>query len=214
MMAQELLEKLAEAVSSYHQESAKRLAREALERGIKPLDAVEQGLSKGLLEVGRRFEAREIFLADLLLSAETFKAGLEVLEPEIAKITKTRKMKGRIVLGTVRGDAHDLGKDIVSVLLKAAGYSVVDLGVDVLPEKFVESVKASKTDIVGMSCLLTTCLNSQRETINALKQAGYMGKVIIGGAASTQKWAEEIGADAAAETASEGVNKIEQLMAQ
>jgi len=206
--------KLAKAVADCDPELARHLAAQALKNGIDPLEAIERGLSTGMAEVGRKYEAREYFLPDLIMGGEAFKAALGVLEPELLRKMKTRTIKGKVVLGTVAGDLHNLGKDIVGALLRAAGYEVHDLGVDVAADKFLESVKAQKPHVLGMSTLLTSALFVQREVLAALRETGLRKyvKVIIGGAASSENWAREIGVDDFAESASEGVRKIGNLV--
>lgn len=214
-MHQETIERLAQAVSNCDVEMALWLANDSLRNGVDPLETIEKGLSRGMAEVGEKYEAREYFLPDLIMGAEAFKAALEVLQPELVKQMKTRAIKGRVVLGTVAGDLHNLGKDIIGALLRAAGYDVYDLGVDVSSSKFLGSAKTRKPDVLGMSTLLTSALFVQREVMVGLREAGLSKgvKVIIGGAATSESWAREIGVDDFAETASEGVKKIERLVA-
>jgi len=214
-MSEGIFRRLEQAIGNCDPELARQLAKEALTNGVDPLEAIEKGLSRGMAEVGRKYEAREYFLPDLIMGGEAFKAALEVLEPELLRKMKTRTIKGKVLLGTVAGDLHNLGKDIVGALLRAAGYDVYDLGVDVPSSMFLDSAKVQKPNVLGMSTLLTSALFVQREVIAGLREAGLRKgvKVIIGGAATSENWAKEIGVDDFAESASLGVKKIEKLVA-
>jgi len=202
----EILSKLRDAVVNLDIEGIQEACREAIEAGIPAYRAVTDGMAKGMDVVGEKYEKGEYFLAELIMAGEVMKEGMKILEPHL-KGGEVKKI-GKVVIGTVRGDLHDIGKNIVVTLLEAAGFEVVDLGVDVPPEKFVEAVKQNKPDIVGMSALLTTTMIEMENVIKALKEAGLRDKVkiIIGGAPITQEYAEKIGADAAAKDAVEGVN--------
>jgi trimethylamine corrinoid protein len=193
----EILEKLAKAVLEGNPEEVERLATESLKIGIDPIKAIEEGLSKGIGEAGQKFEKGNFFLPDLIMSAEAMKAGLKILEPELKKSNSVLKTVGSIVIGTVEGDIHDIGKSIVVSLLTAAGFKVYDLGIDVSVEKFVKAVKELKPDILGLSALLTVTTPRQRDVIEALKKEGVRDQVlvIVGGGSVTQEWANEIGAD-------------------
>ena len=175
---------------------------------------MENGLAKGIREVEEKFERGEYFLLDLMLSAEAMKAGLKVLKPEIEKQSKKTRGTGKFLIGTVEGDLHDIGKTIVKTMLTAEGFEVIDLGVDVPDQKFVEKVKKHKPDILGLSALMTTTRIKQRDIINALKKANLRDqvKVMIGGAAVTPEWCEKIGADAFGEDAIDAVNKAKTLI--
>jgi len=202
----EILGKLRDAIVNLDIEGVQKACREAVDAGILAYKAVTDGMAKGMEIVGEKYENGEYFLAELIMAGETMKEGMKVLEPYL-KGGEVKKI-GKVVIGTVRGDLHDIGKNIVVTLLNAAGFEVVDLGVDVSPEKFVETVKQNNPDIVGMSALLTTTMIEMENVIKALKEAGLRDKIkiIIGGAPITQEYAENIGADAAARDAVEGVN--------
>jgi len=206
MSKQEVLARLRDAIVNLDIDGVKRAAREALDVGITPYEAVMDGMAKGMEVVGQKYEAGEYFLAELIMAGETMKEGLSVLEPYM----KAGDMKhiGRVVIGTVEGDLHDIGKNVVITLLTASGFEVVDLGVDVPAEKFVEAVKQYKPDIVAMSALLTTTMVNMAKIIKALEQAGLREKVkvIVGGAPLTEEYAKQIGADAYGRDAVEGVN--------
>ncbi|MBS7267525.1 MAG: corrinoid protein [Candidatus Freyarchaeota archaeon] len=207
---EELLKKMADAVVNLNVEEAKRSAEEALKSGISPLEAINEGFSKGLRRVGELFENKEYFLADMIMAAEAFKAGMEVLKPYIKK---GGKKKGVIVIGTVKDDIHDLGKNIVTTLLSSEGYEVHDLGIDVPAEEFVKKAQEVKADIVGLSALLTTTMERIPEVIEALKEAGLdKVKVIVGGRPVTPEFAEEVGADAYCEDAVKALDVIKRIL--
>jgi len=203
---EEILKKVADAIVNLDIDNIQRLCKEAVEAGIPAYKVVTEGMAKGMDVVGQKYEANEYFLAELIMAGETMKEGMKVLEPYL-KSEETRSL-GKIVIGTVRGDLHDIGKNIAATLLSSAGFEIIDLGVDVSPEQFVDAVKKNKPDIVAMSALLTTTMIEMENTIKALKEAGLRDKVkiIIGGAPITPEYAEKIGADAAAKDAVDGVN--------
>jgi len=206
MRKQEVLAKLRDAVVNLDIDGVKRAAKEAIDAGVTPYEAIMEGMAKGMEIVGQKYEAGEYFLAELIMAGETMKEGLSVLQPYM----KTGDMKhiGKVVIGTVEGDLHDIGKNVVITLLTASGFEVIDLGVDVPAEKFVEAVKQYKPDIVAMSALLTTTMVNMAKVIKALEQAGLRDKVkiIVGGAPLTEEYAKQIGADAYGRDAVEGVN--------
>ncbi|MEM0049351.1 MAG: corrinoid protein [Candidatus Bathyarchaeia archaeon] len=206
MSWEEILGNIKSAIVNLDIENIQRLCLEAIKAGIPAYDIIMKGFSKGLEIVGENYERGEYYLAELVVAGETVKEGMKVLEPYL-KGDEAQKI-GKVVIGTVRGDLHDIGKNIVAILLKASGFDVIDLGVDVPPERFVEAVREHKPDIVAMSALLTTTMNEMENVIKALKEAGLRNnvKVIIGGAPVTDEFAKKIGADAAAKDAVEGVN--------
>jgi len=203
---EEMLSRIRDAIVNLDIDNIGRLCEEAVKAGVPAYEVVMDGMAKGMEIVGEKYERNEYFLAELIMAGETMKEGMKVLEPYL-KAGELKKI-GKVVIGTVRGDLHDIGKNIVATLLSAAGFEVVDLGVDVSPEKFVEAVKENNPDIVGMSALLTTTMVEMEEVIKALKESGLRDKVkvIIGGAPITEEFAKKIGADAAAKDAVEGVN--------
>jgi len=211
----DILERLANSVLEGNSEAAKTAVADALANHVDPLEAVENGLAKGLRDVGRRFEAGEMFLMQLILSGEAMKTGLELLKPEMLKQKKQLAVSGRFLIATVEGDIHDIGKSIVAAMLTAEGFDVVDLGVDIPDKVFVEKTKELKPDILGLSALMTTTRTKQRDVIEALKRAGVRNdvKVIVGGATVTPEWAKEIGADAYGEDAIDATKKTRQLLA-
>jgi corrinoid protein of di/trimethylamine methyltransferase len=214
MNAENIIEKLRLAVLDYNLEEAASAAREIIRMGIDPLKAIEEGLAQGIREVGSKFANGEVFLPELIMAAETMKKALEVLEPELKKEKKERKTLGKVLLGTVAGDIHSIGKTIVASMLSANGFEVYDIGEDVPAEKFVEKVKELKPDILGLSALLTTTLPEQKVVIETLKKEGLRDKVkvIIGGAPTSKEWAKEIGADGYGADAAEAVEVVKKLL--
>jgi 5-methyltetrahydrofolate--homocysteine methyltransferase len=185
----------------------------ALDRGLEPKAILEQGMIAAMTEVGRLFEAGEYFVPELLIAARAMKAGLAILKPYLvqAKVKAT----GKVAIGTVQGDLHDIGKNLVGMMLEGAGFEILDLGTDVSPEKFVAAVKSTEVDILAMSALLTTTMPTMQVTIEALKQAGRRDqvKVIVGGAPLTDQYARQIGADGYAPDASRAVVLAKSLLA-
>lgn len=205
---------LTEAVIHGDKDAVERMAQEALAAGVDPLEAIEKGLRPGLDAVGERFGKGECFLPELVMGAEAMQAGLRVLQPALKGATERQKAKGTVVLGSVAGDVHDIGKNIVKALLEARGFTVVDLGVDVSDERFVRAVQEWKPNILGLSALMTTTMLHQRSAIEALTRAGLREKVkvMVGGAVVTREWAQQIGADAHGIHAMDAVEKAEILV--
>ncbi|MEM2015704.1 MAG: corrinoid protein [Candidatus Methanomethylicia archaeon] len=213
-MREIILNKLMEAILNYDIEGAIKAAEEALKYGLDPIDAIENGLAKGIKIVGEKFGSGEIFLTELAIAAEAMKEALKIFEPAILKSGRERKVLGRIVIGTVEGDIHDIGKNIVSTLLMASGFEVIDLGVDVPVEVFVEKVKELKPDILALSALMTTTMIKMVDVIKALEREGLRDKVkvMIGGAPTSKDWAREIGADGHGVDAIEAVEVAKKLI--
>ncbi len=195
------LKQLYDAVLNGNAKVAKSVTEQALAEGVDPQKLVTGYMIPAMDEVGRRFEKNEYFVPELLISARAMKAALELIRPLLT--ARGDKPVGRVAIGTVKGDLHDIGKNLVASLLEGGGFEVIDLGVNVTPEKFIETVNAKQANIVAMSALLTTTMPAMKTTIDALKQAGVRDKVkvLIGGAPITQKYAEEIGADGYSESA-------------
>jgi trimethylamine corrinoid protein len=210
----DVLNQLQEAVIAGDPERARELAAQALAASIAPLDAIDQALNPGMQIVGDRYECGDYFIPDLMMAAEAMKAAMEELEPELTARQEQRQILGTVVIGTVEGDIHEIGKSLVATMLGAAGFQVHDLGVDVPVSRFVEQVKATNANVVGLSALLTTTMRNQEVVIEALKEAGLREgvKVVIGGAPASPEWAETIGADAYAENANEAVGVVKQLL--
>jgi 5-methyltetrahydrofolate--homocysteine methyltransferase len=195
------LKELYEAVVSGNAKATQAITQQALAEGVDPLKLVNDYMVPAMDEVGRRFEANEYFVPELLISARAMKASLELIRPILT--ARGDKPVGRVAIGTVKGDLHDIGKNLVGSLLEGGGFEVIDLGVNVSPEKFIATVNEKQANIIAMSALLTTTMPSMKTTIDALKQAGVREKVkvLIGGAPITQKYADEIGADGYSENA-------------
>jgi len=207
-----ILTNLKESIVNLNIEGIKKAAEDALKIGMPAYKAIIDGMAKGMEIVGQKYENGEYFLAELIMAGETMKEGMSVLEPHLK--AGDVKSAGKVIIGTVKGDLHDIGKNIVATLLMAANFEVVDLGVDVLAEQFVEAVKKNSPNIVAMSALLTTTMIEMENVVKALQEAGLRQKVkiIIGGAPITPDFAKKIGADATAKDAVEGVRICNQLM--
>lgn len=197
-------------------DTASGLAQQAVAAGVTPLDAINNGYVPGMHEVGEQFGRGQMFLPDMMASAEAMRAAMAVLEPELKKQGAERPMSGIVVLGTTKGDIHEIGKTLVGTLLTAHGFRVHDLGVDVPGEKFAVKARELNADIVGVSALLTTTMRNQKGVIEALEKAGLRTqvKVMVGGAPVSRRWAEEIGADGYAKDAMSAVALARELMDQ
>jgi 5-methyltetrahydrofolate--homocysteine methyltransferase len=184
----------------------------ALDAGIGPSQILNDGMVAAMAEVGRLFEEGEFFVPEMLISARAMKTGMEVLKPHLAQAEV--RSAGKVVIGTVQGDLHDIGKNLVAMMLEGAAFEIIDLGADVSPERFVETVRESGAQVVAMSALLTTTMGSMRVTIDALKAAGLRDqvRVIVGGAPLSAKYAQEIGADGFAMDASQAVQEARKLV--
>ncbi len=210
----EILKQLQEAVILGEPNQARELAAQVLDAGIVPLTAIEEALNPGMEIVGDRFESGEYFIPDLMMAAEAMKGAMAVFEPALMARQEQRQVLGTVVIGTVEGDIHEIGKSLVGTMLSAAGFQVHDLGVDVPAGEFVEQVQETGANVVGLSALLTTTMRNQEAVIEALKEAGLREQVlvIIGGAPTGPEWAQTIGADAHAENANEAVGVVKQLL--
>jgi corrinoid protein of di/trimethylamine methyltransferase len=215
-MTSPLFHSMQQAIIDGDPEAAAELAKRTLAENIDPLEAINQGFLPGMQVVGREFGAGQLFLPDVVLAAEAMKKASAVLEPEMKKRGSQRNSLGRVVLGTVKGDVHEIGKSLVGTLLSANGFEVFDLGVDVPFEKFAEKAREVNASIVGVSALLTTTMTGQRGVIEALADLGLRPqvKVMVGGAPVTRSWAEEIGADGYAEDAIGAVELAKRLVNQ
>ena len=207
-----LLSDIAEALIDGNAPRVKALTGEALTKGISPIDIVNSGLIKGMDVVGEQFRKMEISVPEVLISARAMHTGLEILKPLLSE--QKVEPRGIFMIGTVKGDIHDIGKNLVGMLMEGAGFEVIDLGVDVPPEKFVEAVKTENPDIVGMSALLTITMQEMEEIIEAIEEAGLRTevKIMVGGAPLTQEFADKIGADAYGEDARDAVEKAKTLL--
>lgn len=207
MEKEAMLQKLAQAVIEGEPEEAESLAKEALASGLDPLDCITNGLTVGIQKVGELFSSGEFFLPELIIGADAMKKALEILEPALVGDQK-RDVVATVVLGTVQGDLHEIGKTLVGTMLTANGFEVIDIGVDQPPEAFITAIKDSGATIVGASALLTTTMLQQEKLIQALEEEGIRKsvKVMIGGAPVTASFSEKIGADGYAEDAISAVN--------
>lgn len=213
-MNDELFKQMAQAIIQGDDELAVKLARGSIEDGIDPLEAINKGFVVGVNHVGDEFSSGNAFLPELVMAGEAMKAAVEVLEPELEKRGTKREILGRVVLATVEGDIHDIGKTLVGTMMSSAGFEVIDMGVDVPIMKIVEKAREADADIVGVSALLTTTMVKQRDVIEALDDVGLKGKVkvMVGGAPVTRAWMEEIGADGYSEDAIGAVTVAKELM--
>jgi len=205
------LKALADAVIKGDQNKALEITKAAIEEGTAAKDILDNGLIAGMDIVGARFKKNEVYIPEVLISARAMKMAMEVLEPELVKAGV--EPVGKLLIGTVQGDLHDIGKNLVAMMLKGAGFEVIDLGVDVEPEKFVQQAKAANAQLIGMSALLTTTMPGMEKTIKAVKDAGIPVKVMIGGAPVTQDYADRIGADGYAPDAASAVDTAKSLVA-
>lgn len=209
---EDVIHNLKDAVKNYDPEAAEAAAKRVIEEGLDPVKAISD-LTEDLREIGDKFGTGEIWFIDLMAAAHTVQAAVRVLEPEIMRRGLKQKTMGKFLIGTVGGDIHDIGKNIVVLLLMANGFEVIDIGVDVPVEVFVEKVREIKPDFLGLSSLLTSSMPEQRKVIDALAENGLREtvKVIIGGAAVNERWAEEIGADGYAEDAVDAIRVTKAL---
>ena len=214
MEKEKLFLEMKESVVEGEIEEAGALAKKSVELDIHPLESIEEGFTPGINEVGDNFSQGEMFLPELVAAAEAMKAALTVLEPALLKKQAKRVTLGRVVIGTMYNDIHDIGKDMVASMLTAAGFEVFNLGINVPSETFVEKVDELKPDILGLSALLTTTMPEQEVVIKALEKAGLRQgvKVVVGGAPINQGWADSIGADGFAEDAIEAVKLAKKLV--
>ena len=205
------LKALADAVIKGDQNAAMEITKAALEEGTAPKSVLDDGLIAGMDVIGARFKKNEVYIPEVLIAARAMKMAMEILEPELAKAGV--KPVGKFLIGTVQGDLHDIGKNLVAMMLKGAGFEVIDLGVDVTAEKFIEQVKAADVHVVGMSALLTTTMPGMEKTLKALRDADVTAKIIVGGAPVTQDYADKIGADGYAPDAASAVDVAKSLVA-
>jgi len=198
-----LFEAMKKSIIEGEEEVAARLAQQAIAEGVPALEAIERGFVQGINEVGRAFGCQEMFLPDLVRAGVAMKVAMRTMEPALVKAGASRPPAGKVVLGTVKGDIHEIGKNLVATMLTANGFEVTDLGVDVPAEAFVAKVRETGARIVGLSALLTTTMPGQQEVIRRLEEAGLRRdtRVIIGGAPVTREWVKEIGADGFSEDA-------------
>jgi len=206
------LKELSEVLFRGDVSRVKEITQSALQEKVDPKEILEQGLIKGMKIVGIKFKNNEIFLPEVLLASRAMYGGMELLQPELIK--SGVKAVGKVIIGTTKGDLHDIGKNLVAMMLKGGGFEVIDLGIDVSPEKFLKASQEHQPDIVGISALLTTTMSSMMDVITVLKRAGLKDrvKVMVGGASVTQEFADEIGADVYAANAASAVDKARELV--
>lgn len=207
------LEKIFEGILDGNAKLVVEEVQKALDAGIEPAEILNQGMIAAMGEVGRLFEEGEYFVPEMLIAARAMQKGLEVLKPFLTDADV--QSPGKVAIGTVKGDLHDIGKNLVAMMLEGAAFEVIDLGTDVSPERFIQAVRENGAQIIAMSALLTTTMPNMKNTIEALKEAGLRDKVkvMIGGAPVTQTYADQIGADGFAEDASRAVAKARSLLA-
>ena len=204
------LKALSEAIIKGDQKSAVDITKAALDEGMGPKKVLEEGLIAGMNVIGVRFKANEVYIPEVLIAARAMKMAMELLEPKLAEAGV--EPIGKAMVGTVQGDLHDIGKNLVVMMLKGAGFQVTDVGVDVSPEAFVEKAKECGAKVVGLSALLTTTMPAMEKTIQTIKESGLEIKTMIGGAPVTQAYADKIGADGYAPDAASAVDKAKELL--
>jgi 5-methyltetrahydrofolate--homocysteine methyltransferase len=207
-----IVQEIYEGVINGQNPVVQQKVREALEAGVDPALILNQGMIAAMAEVGRRFEEGEYYVPEMLIAARAMQGGLAILKPHLQ--SSDIKSAGKVVIGTVKGDLHDIGKNLVAMMLEGAGFEIVDLGTDVSPQKFVDAARSSNADIIAMSALLTTTMTNMKTTVAAVEEAGLRGKVkiMIGGAPVTDSYAKQIGADGYGVDASRAVSVAKTLM--
>ena len=213
-MSEELFQAMRQSIIDGAPDAARNLAETAVQQGIGPLAAIHDGYVPGMSHVGEQFAQRHLFLPDMVAAAEAMKAAMAVLEPELKRLGTDRPSAGTIVMGTAKGDIHEIGKTLVGTLLGANGFTVHDLGVDVSAEKFAAAARELRADVVGVSALLTTTMKWQKSVIELFDREGLRPqvRVIIGGAPVTRQWSEEIRADGFAKDAVSAVGLVQKLL--
>ncbi|MDI3539847.1 MAG: trimethylamine corrinoid protein [Methanolobus sp.] len=207
---EQIIAKAKAAILDFDEDAAAEAAEESLAAGISPADVIQDGYTAAMNEIGEQFEAGTLFLPHVIAASEAMNAGVAILTPALEKLGGETKSRGKIVIGTIEGDIHSIGKDIVATMLKIEGYQVFDLGRDVPIKSFVEKAKQVGAEVVASSALMTTTMVNQIQIEEQLKEAGVRGslKTMVGGAPVTQDWAKKIGADIYGENATDVVNKL------
>lgn len=213
-MSEELFSQMMQSIIEGDSDLAAQLAEKAIQDGVDPLEAITRGFVLGINHIGTEFACGNAFLPELVMSGEAMKAAVNVLEPEMVRRGTHREMLGKVVLATVEGDIHEIGKTLVGTMLSAAGFQVYDLGVDAAPQTIIRKALEVNADIIAMSALLTTTMVKQREVIDELQKEGFRSrfKVIVGGAPVTSDWVQKIEADGYSEDAIGAVNLARQLV--
>ncbi|MHC4075903.1 MAG: corrinoid protein [Planctomycetota bacterium] len=203
------LKVLAEAVINGDQATAVEITKSAIKEGTAAVNILNDGLIEGMNTIGARFKKNEVYIPEVLIAARAMKSAMEILEPELVKAGV--KPVGKFLLGTVQGDLHDIGKNLVGMMLKGAGFNVIDIGIDVAPGKFVTHANSTGAGLIGLSTLLTTTMPAMENTVKTLRQAGITAKILVGGAPVTQAYADKIGADGYAADAATAVDIAKSL---
>jgi len=213
MSDSEILKRISSCVQDGDNDGCVAFVKEALASGVKPLVVVDEGLSAGIRVVGEKFGTGELFLPDLMMAVEAMKEGMKIVEPELKKMKVEKKSLGIVLLGTVYGDIHDIGKSIVGTMLELNGFTVFDLGVSVPGKAFVDKIREDKPQVLGLSALLSTTMREQKEVVEAVKKGGLRNnvRIIVGGAPVSEQWAEEIGADGYGANAELAVQLVKKL---
>ncbi|MHA1238445.1 MAG: cobalamin B12-binding domain-containing protein [Candidatus Odinarchaeia archaeon] len=214
-MSSELLQEIYDAIFSFDDEAVYEAVKKALEKGVDPIKIIQEGITRALRDIGEKYEKGEFFLMHLMAASEATKRVIdELIQPALKEKAAKSEYTGKVVIGTVEGDIHDIGKNIVAIMLLVGGFQVYDLGKDVPATKFVEKAKEVDADIIALSALLSTTLLNQRKVIEILKKEGLRDKfkVIVGGAPASEEWAKEIGADGYAPDAIKAVKLAERLV--
>lgn len=206
------LKELSEGVINGDREKCQTLTKQLLDEGVSPIDIINQGLIPGMAVVGEKFKANEFYIPEVLIAARAMHASMDIVKPLLSE--SDLQAPATVAIGTVQGDLHDIGKNLVAMMVEGAGFKVEDLGVDVNPSKFVAAITEKGADVLAMSALLTTTMPSMKDTIAAVEEAGLRDrvKIIIGGAPVTQNYADEIGADGYAPDAASAVDKLKELL--
>jgi trimethylamine corrinoid protein len=215
MKKEKIFEGLLRAILDMDEEGGKRAAVKLIEEKIDPVEGIEKGLSQGMKIIGEKFNKSEIYLPEMMMAADVFTSVMEILKSDISAESLDKMKRGTVVIGTIKGDIHAIGKDIVAMLLETAGFAVYNVGEDVATSTFVEEARRVKADIIGLSSLLTSTMPAQKDVIDILKETGERDKynILIGGAPTSQDWADEIGADGYGETAESAVSLALKLVA-
>jgi corrinoid protein of di/trimethylamine methyltransferase len=213
-MEEKVMKELSQAIKNYDTDAAEKGARKAVELKLDPFEVIVKGLTPAIEEVGNLFEKGEIFLPHLVMAGDAMMAAVNILKTEMTSEQLASSRKGQIVIGTIKGDVHNIGKNIVGIMLTAAGYNVIDLGIEVEPSKFVEEAEKNHVDIIAVSALMTFTAQNMKTVTEYLEMEGVRKKykVIFGGGPLNEKWAKEMGADAYAADASKAVAAVNQLM--
>ena len=208
-----IFKSMMDGIVNINSEETKNATRKVIEMDLDPLEAIEKGLSAGTKIIGEKFKKLEVFLPELMMATDIFNEAMEILKPQIEAKKLKQIKKGKIIIGTVHGDIHKIGKDIVAMLLEVDGYEVKNLGENIAASTFIDEAEKNGVDFIGLSSLLTSTMPSQKDLIDALVEKGIRDKykVIVGGGPVTPEWADEIGADGYAETAADAVTLVQKL---